>query len=355
MRKLFIVPIEPLDNRYTKQWYDFIPVQLKQEFSDYEIINIDGNSSGYEKPQPGAFFDFSATCLYKASQAEKISQLFIDKVVNEDDIFFFTDAWNQTVHTVRYISELNKIPVKCVGIWHAGYYDPTDILGFTIQNNEWISHLEKSMYYAYDQNYFGTSQHLDKFRKEYNVDRSKAFLCGYPLDYLFDIERPSFEEKENIIVFPHRLNEDKAPYVFDWLKEYVQKKRPDIKFVKTQEMNLTKEEYYCFLRRCKIVFSANKHENLGISTFEAHMLGSVVCVPDKLSYREMYPFEMRYPMTDSMYLEHNKNDWEYIGDRFIIMIDKYNQYTMRDMFASSKRIYDRYFSSREMFRFVRLL
>ena len=85
------------------------------------------------------------------------------------------------------------------------------------------------------------------------------------------------------------------------------------------------------------------------------MLGSVVCVPDKLSYKEMYPYEMRYPMTDSMYLEHNKTDWEWIGDRLIIMIDKYDQYTMRDMFASSKRIYDRYFSSREMFRFVRLL
>lgn len=355
MRKIFIVPIEPLDNRYTKQWYEFIPKQLKLEFPDYEIVNIDGDCSGYIKPQAGAFFDFSATCLYKATQAEQISKLFIDKTVNEDDIFFFTDAWNPTVHTVRYISELNKIPVKCVGIWHAGYYDPTDILGFTIQNHDWVKHLEKSMYYAYDHNYFGTSQHWDKFKLEHNVDRSNMLLCGYPLDYLFDVEKPTFKEKDNVIVFPHRLNDDKAPYVFDWLQEYVQNKRPDIRFIRTQSYDLTKEKYYELLRKCKIVFSANKHENLGISTFEAHMLGSVVCVPDKLSYKEMYPVDMRYSMNDSMYYKHNKDDWYHIGDKMINMIDRYDESTMRDMFASSRRIFDRYFSGKQMFEFIRRL
>jgi hypothetical protein len=37
---IFIVPIEPIDTRYTKQWYDGIP-ELLAERGDYSIT-VDG-------------------------------------------------------------------------------------------------------------------------------------------------------------------------------------------------------------------------------------------------------------------------------------------------------------------------
>lgn len=290
MKKLFIVDIEPLDNRYTKQWYEWVPKLAKERLGDvFEVNVVTGNVAEYVAPQAGAFFDFASTCAYKADQAKTIANLFRDGKVNAGDVFFFTDAWNQTIHTVRYISELNGIPVKCAGIWHAGWYDPTDILGLKIKNTGWVSHLEASMVNAYDLNFFGTKQHMEKFKLvHHDYDSDSMVVCGYPLEYIRSLR--NYEPKENIVVFPHRLNEDKAPWLFDMLSTMVYDTfgRTDIRFVKTQEHNLSKDEYYAFLKKCKVVFSANKHENLGIGTFEAMTAGCLPLVPNKLSYAEMY-------------------------------------------------------------------
>lgn len=303
MNTLWIVDIEPLDNRYTKQWQTHIPKLATQFLGDkYNITNISGIATGYDRPQKGAFFNFAATCEYKASQAQYLAIAFENGEVQPGDVFFFTDAWNQTVHSVKYMSELLNIPVKIAGIWHAGWYDPTDILGMTIKNKQWVKHLEASMANAYNLNMFGTRQHLEKFQRAHqDVDITTYAICGYPLEYIRDLKND--KKKENIVVFPHRLNADKAPHVFDAIRNYVHDElhRKDILFFKTQEQDLSKEGYYDFLKRCKVVFSANKHENLGIGTFEAMTAGCIPLVPDKLSYAEMYPTEFKYNCPDSIY------------------------------------------------------
>lgn len=352
---IFVVPIEPLDNRYTKQWYDYVPARLKTEFPDCNIVNIDGEATGYEKPQAGAFFNFASTCEYKASQAKTISQMFENGQVQTNDIFFFTDAWNHTIHTVKYISELTGIAVKCAGIWHAGWYDPTDILGFTIKNSDWVSYMEKSMYSAYDHNYFGTQQHKDKFfNRHTDLDQKAAIVCGYPLDYLSDIANlASFESKNKMVIFPHRLNDDKAPYIFDYIRNFVSNTldRKDIEFVKTQELSLSKSDYYKKLAEAQVVFSANRHENLGIGTFEAMMLGAFPVVPDKLSYKEMYPKVYKYQTTENMYSD--QEYWKLLALWIVDTVDNYNKETYDTIISDSKVILKKYFSCDEMIKHLR--
>ncbi len=355
MRNIFLVPIEPLDNRYTKQWYEYIPNLLKHNFKNDQILVIDGNNQYYSSTIEGAFFDFAATCKYKASQAQLISEYFMNGQVNENDIFFFTDAWNPTVHTIRYISELCKIPVKCAGIWHAGYYDPTDILGFTIKNHDWISHLEKSMYYAYDMNFFGTEQHKDKFYTVSDV-HSKSYVCGYPLEYLKGIQSiKSFDKKKKQVVFPHRLNSDKAPEIFDFIKNYVTNNlnRSDISFVKTQELNLDKDSYYNVLAESMVVFSANKHENLGIGTFEAMMLGAYPIVPNKLSYKEMYQEQYKYQCERDFYS--NEQTWKELAEKIIKVIDTYNETIYNSIIINADEIYRKFFTSTKMIEHLKTL
>ena len=36
---IYIIPIEPIDQRYTKQWYDNIPALLNNQ--GYDIVTID--------------------------------------------------------------------------------------------------------------------------------------------------------------------------------------------------------------------------------------------------------------------------------------------------------------------------
>lgn len=350
-KTIYIVDIEPLDNRYTKQWHYHIPRHMRKVLPDAKIVQITGDTKNYSKTTSGNFFDFSKTCDYKASQARKISQLFIDNIVQPNDVFFFTDAWNQSIHTVKYLSELNKIPVKTCGIWHAGYYDKTDILGLTIKNDNWARHMELSMFYAYDLNFFATGHHVDTFKSVYDIDKSRAILTGYPLDYISDLIDVDVKHKENIIVFPHRLNSDKAHHVFDWIAHKINVAYPDkYMFIKTQEHNLCKEEYYKLLSKAKVVFSSSKHENLGISMYEGVLHGCVPIVPDKLSYVEMYPSCYRYTLHDDMY--DNEHTWVSVAEKILTVCNKYDLNTYKECINLGKHLTERYFTGVNMYHYI---
>lgn len=351
MRNLYIIDIEPLENRYTKQWHYFIPRRMKKLLPNFNVIQISGDTTNYKSTTSGKFFDFSKTCDYKASQARKLSQLFIENKVQPNDIFFFTDAWNQSVHTLKYLCELNNIPTKIVGIWHAGWYDKTDILGQNIKNTNWVKNHELSMYNAYDMNFFGTSHHKDTFMREHDLaDRSKSLTVGYPLDYLNELIEPNFTDKQDVVIFPHRLNDDKMPHVFDWIAKKIQSHYPEILFVKTQEHNLSKDEYYKLLNKAKVVFSCSKHENLGIGTYEAVASGCVPLVPDKLSYKEMYPISYRYTLHDNMYDQENL--WVDCAERILSIVKSYDMNRYRETMNMAKHVKERYFSGDHMFYII---
>ena len=356
MRNLFIVDIEPLDNRYTKQWYTHMPKMFKEKLGDlFEIQVVTGDSKDYVKPQSGAFFDFAATCMYKADQAKTIADLFKRGEVKNGDYFFFTDAWNQTVHYVKYMSELLGIKIHMGGIWHAGWYDPTDILGATITNKAWARDFERSSYFAFDQNFFGSIHNRNLFLQtlgleETEKDLQRCFGPGvYPLEWISELSNDC--EKSDIVVFPHRLNYDKAPWIFDELREEVQKTHPHIRFKKTQELNMTKEEYYAFLKTCKVVFSANKHENLGIGTFEAMSAGCIPLVPDKLSYHEIYDSMFKYEVDDELYTNFSKYR-STLAKKIIYFVENYD--SLKDEVSQkTSSMQEKYFSGTSMFNDIR--
>ena len=185
------------------------------------------------------------------------------------------------------------------------------------------------------------------------MDRKKAMLVGYPLDYLEDIIQPDFTDKQDIVVFPHRLNTDKAPHVFDWIAKKVQNHYPDILFVKTQEHNLDKDEYYKLLNKAKVVFSCSKHENLGIGTYEAVRLGCVPIVPDKLSYKEMYPLSNKYHMDDTWY--EKENVWVDVAERILHIVKTYDKNRYNESLNIAKHIRERYFSGEYMYHIISIL
>lgn len=286
---VFVVPIEPLDNRYTKEWYEHIPNQLKGMLpSGTEIVVVDGMDISERGVTPGAFLDFQGTNIYKSSQLIAIAEVF-DKV-KDGDQFLFTDAWNPAILMVKYMADLLGRTITMHGIWHAGSYDETDILGFTIPDKRWSHSTELAIYHALSYNYFATNYHLQKFASVLGIEverNQKLVLTGWPMEYLRKIITPctSFsEERENIIIFPHRLSSDKQPDIFKDLA----KERPNYQWVMCQEQNLTKPEYHALLKKAKILFSASTHENLGISVYEGFLSGAIPMVPDRLSYSEMF-------------------------------------------------------------------
>jgi hypothetical protein len=290
---IWVVPIEPLDNRYTKQWFETIPILIQEKTNDYNVINI--NVEGVKRtPSKGAFLDFAHTNIYKARQVELISDFFACGAVTAGDKFLVTDAWSFVVIAIKYMSDLFSIPVEIHGIWHAGAYDPSDILGLKMQK-PWPYDFERSIFHACDYNYFGTHFHRDMFLRNLGLpyDSSKAICSGQPHNAIVDaMNNRVCSSKKNYILWPHRYNEDKQPAIAEDLAKHLS---PDYKLLITQKMNLTKDEYYDLMCQSKAVFSCALHENLGISVMEGVLAGAIPIVPNRASYEEMYLDDFRYP------------------------------------------------------------
>ena len=340
-----IVDIEAVDTRYTKQWKDYLPTQLKRSTN----VNVNVISGG-ETPQattPGAFLNFGGTNVYKSKQLETIGEMFCNGQVADGDYFLYTDAWNPTVIQLKYMAELLGVDINIGGLWHAGSYDPQDFLGRLIGDKPWVRHAEMAMYECYDDNFFATDFHIDLFTDtmmdNYNVDMDKAIKVGWPMEYLKD-SLISYKgmEKRDLILFPHRVAPEKQVEIFNDLAHHL----PEYEFVVCQDQQLTKNEYHNLLGEAKMVFSANLQETLGISWYEGALVDAIPMVPDRLSYSEMSLPEFKYPSKwTEDYSEYVKYRGEIVSkirdymenyNDYLVSLEKQRQLLNKEFFSGTE-------------------
>ena len=365
---VYIVDIEAVDTRYTKQWKEHLPEQLRiglvrdgvkyiegTEF-EYESAKYPGPDvvviSGGDVPQsttPGAFLNFGGTNVYNSNQLMQIAELFCKGKVHNGDYFLYTDAWNPTVIQLRYMAELLGVNIRIGGMWHAGSYDPQDFLGRLIGDAPWVRLAEQSMYHCYNDNYFATQFHVDLYRQTFDIDDSKVRIVGWPMEYLRNsLTAYAGMEKRNLILFPHRIAPEKQVDIFRDLKETM----VEYEFVICQEQQLTKNEYHNLLGESKLVFSANLQETLGISWYEGALVNSIPMVPNRLSYSEMAVGEFLYPSewTESYdkYLQHKDQVVARIRD----YMENYTKF-LPAIHTQVKRLETDFFSGEALYNHIR--
>jgi len=284
--KVFLVDLESIPTRYTCEWKTHIPQLLRD--NGFEVVVIEGEHEIPEATTPGAFLNFGGTNMYKAKQIYHLAYKFTTGQIKAGDHIIFTDAWHPGVINVKYMSELLNIPVIMHGLWHAGSYDPNDFLGRLVGAKPWIRHSEQAMIGAYDHNWIATSAHFDLMCKTYDIFFNPTFnRTGWPMEYTRDmLQFVTWQQKQNIIVFPHRIAPEKRLDLFQQLAA-----RPELahyQFCVAMEMNLTKIEYHELLQRSKFAVSFADQETLGISMYESACAGACPIVPNRLSYTEMY-------------------------------------------------------------------
>lgn len=347
--KLYIVDIEPIEKRYTKQWNQWIPEMIKEYDSSIEFEFISGNPYTFKE---GQFLDINATNIYKSEQIISIATLFNEHKIKENDAFLFLDSWHYGVSALKYMSQLQDINVKIFGIWHAGSYDPYDFLAMKGLQS-WAEDLENSWFNLLDGVFVATHFHKQLILSKRKCNENKIHVTGLPFKFDY-VSKYDCTHKENIIVFPHRVTPEKQPDVFDKLAL----KFPDYKFIKTTEVTSTKDEYYQLLAKSKICFSANLQETWGIGTFEAMSLMNCVIVPDRLSYTEMYDNIFKYSNEGFKLVEEFKS----VEYKIIDMIKNYETYipSIKDNFEyikqhftekSMNNILDYIFSKKEEYPF----
>ena len=320
---VYIVDIEAVDTRYTKQWKEHLPNQLKKYINiDVEVI------SGGETPQattPGAFLNFGGTNVYKSKQLETIGEMFCNGEIKNGDYFLYTDAWNPTVIQLRYMAELLGVNIRIGGLWHAGSYDPHDFLGRLIGDKPWVRNAERSMYECYDDNFFATDFHIDLFEESFReiTVEHEPVRVGWPMEYLDSNLFPYKNMvKKNKILFPHRIAPEKQIEIFRDLADSM----PQYEFIVCQERELSKNEYHNLLGEAKLVFSANLQETLGISWYEGALVDAIPMVPDRLSYSEMALDEFKYPSVWTQDYETYQLNKKQIMDKIVDYMENYKNY-----------------------------
>ena len=280
--KVWNVPIESLEERYSAQWAEWFPREFHNLGVDF--TTVEGESLS-DKIEVGSFLDVYSTNFYKAKQLCSLIKYIRNGEIKDGDILFINDLWFPGLESLQYIRQGAKKKFKIAGIFHAGTYDSYDFLsrqGMCF----WGEPLENSWLSFIDVIFVATEYHKGLLVNNRKVDEKKIYVTGLPI--YFD-DYPKFKgEKQDIVVFPHRLDLEKCPMTFDSVKEVMASLNNGWQFIKSKEVVNSKKEYFELLSRSKIAVSFALQETWGIAQQEAVIYGNIPLVPDRLSYSEMY-------------------------------------------------------------------
>jgi len=290
-KNLYLIMLEPLESRYTKQWLTHLP----KKFSKYFDVKVIVGKPLPDKIDKGRFLDIYQTNIWKSDQINVLANLFQENKIKDGDSFLFMDGWHYGITALKYMAQLSNIKIKTYAYWHAGTWDEHDFIT-QAGLKDWAKYSEAGWFRACDGHFVATQFHKNLIEKQFGREIGrKIHVVGFPMDWKKEVSIVDKKlEKENIVAFPHRLDPEKQPEIFDKLK----KDNPDCRFLKTIELTNNKEDYYSLLKKSKVSFSSSLQETFGIGTVEALFLDCIPLVPDRLSYTELYLDEFKYKTLD---------------------------------------------------------
>lgn len=287
------VPIEPLEERYSTQWDKWFQDAFDAPDVPLGYRTIYGEKTS-GKINSGSFLDVIETNLYKNSQLQKILKYLKTYDDSYKLVIFFHDLWFPGLEMIAYIRDgLGLKNLRICGCLHAGSYDQFDFLnkqGMT----KWARWIESAWFdVIVDKIFVATEYHKDLVSDKRGVARDKIVVTGFPIyDDFQKVKMPTLDLELNpIILFPHRLDSEKNPQLFDDLQEFFP---IECIFIKTKDYATNKEHYYRLLQRGDIAVSFADQETWGIAMQEALICGCFIVCPNRLSYKEMYHEKFLY-------------------------------------------------------------
>lgn len=282
MSKIIYVPLEHIDGRYT--------VHMDRDIQRY----LDENHIPYVKIMPttetpplpkGQFLNAAFTSKFKALQLAEIASMYERGEVSSEDRFFFSDLWFPGIESLAYMNYFTGVQPEITGIIHAGSFTDTD---FVRDMERWAKNFEDVLFDISTEIFVASEFIKRDIVKKRIVNPYKITVTGLPVDYE-TLQHIDTSHKEDIVIFNGRLCDEKQPWLFDELARKVQLRlNREIKFIKTQELNLSRTEYYNLLAKSKVIVSYALQENFGFGVAEAAFLGCTPVLPNRLVYPELY-------------------------------------------------------------------
>lgn len=299
-RKIFLVPIEPFEERYSIDWFNWFKEHLAKFEIPYEVISPKNPLT--EKIETGEFLDVYGTNHYKAQQLQILCEKLYTNDIQNNDLILFLDYWFPGVEMLQYIRSAIGTKFKIAGLLHAGTWDPNDYLARKGMG-KWAKPIEASWLNIADLLFVATNFHKNMICNYFALDLlnpDKIKVTGFPIYLPETIKKEKKDTQSNLldydlsptIVFPHRLAPEKRPELFDLLIKKSKEQLlllKDCNFLRTKDIYTTKELYYKTLLDSDIAVSFALQETWGIAMQEAALANCIPLVPDRLSYSELFP------------------------------------------------------------------
>ena len=294
---LFDVPIEPFEERYSMQWREWFDSAYAQYGVRHSTV---GGDKLTNKIETGSFLDVHGTNYYKAGQLQRLIHAIKTGTLRSGDWVFFHDLWFPGIEMLAYIRDGAGVDFKIAGCLHAGSWDRHDFVHKKMRR--WAYSFEQMLMEIVDKVFVATEFHrklIDADLRETSARLDHIKVTGFPLFLDFGLNLKRLPAKDpNQIVFPHRLDAEKRPDLFDELKKRLEPE--GFTCIKTKEVCRTKAEYYKALATSSYAVSFAEQETWGIAMQEAALLGCLTFVPPRLSYSEMYPAALHYMGMDEL-------------------------------------------------------
>jgi glycosyltransferase involved in cell wall biosynthesis len=313
----YYIPIEPLEERYTEQWYRWFPEALKKRKVDFTVI--DGEPLN-KKIECGTFLDINSTLHYKAEQLKKISKLFFEKKVKSGDVFFVADLEFWGIESIRYLSVLNNIPVEIYGFMHAASYTKED---FMSKCESFGQYFENGWVRVCDKVFVGSNYHKTVIDNQRSTPYARIVVTGNPYkvsevkqqvgkfkkkNKVILTNRPDYEKRPNLTLDVFRILHERYPsweFVVTtsrdaWGKGWLRELALDAqnKGVLTIKEGLTKAEYLTELAESKVMTGNSIEENFGYCILEACVFDTIPIVENNYSHPELLENDERCLFTD---------------------------------------------------------
>jgi glycosyltransferase involved in cell wall biosynthesis len=187
------------------------------------------------------------------------------------------------------------VKVKIMGLMHAGSWTETD---YVAAMQDWAKYIEMGWLRFIDKVFVGSDWIKSELTSKGRITKyGHVIKTGLPFDPQYCFNKAPYiewDKRPGIVVFAGRLDDEKQPWLFDQLEKEFSKWSKNVRFIKTMEKGYTKKEYYKLLSQSRVMFSSALQENFGYAALECATYGVNLVVPDRLSYREMYPDKYRY-------------------------------------------------------------
>lgn len=280
---VWLLPIEPFNERYTSDWRRWWPADLAS--CGLRVQVLDGASNVGER-SGGEWLDPVATWEWKGTQVAELARHW--HAVRDGDVVLSLDGWGPATTAALYMRATTGRKVRIAIYLHAGAFDPHDYLART-GCSQWALHVERGWVHGVDLVLVGSEHAADLVRRHLWPGAPLA-VVGVPVKQgeLIKYSLP-WEQRERLVVFPHRLAPEKGVHEWEQLVAAYRLRFPadNAVFIRSRDVYTDKASLYRLLGSARAVVSFARQETFGIVMQEGAALGAHPLAPRRLSYPEV--------------------------------------------------------------------